>query len=353
MPLSSKTVPVAPDHSHWRPLLRTLPPERLRSSELLQLSTEQVRPFERVDYWREMVLRLFADVEIAAKVGDDFYGTMQSRYSNNVRFTIVDSASQAVQRRYREAREQYEDCYFAVLMLSGTQWMEQDGREALLKPGDFAIYDGSRPHRLTFSRQWGEIILNIPRNTMSQMLASVDRCTATRVECKSALGSVLRGYLTSMARELGRLNYAQLGDLSDHAVGLVATTLAGICSDNTALSRSRSVTLSRAKAFIEQHLDDPQLDSTRIAVALQLSPRYLNKLFEAEQTSLMRYVWCRRLERCRAELLDPARSHARIGDIAMRWGFNDLSHFSRAFRDRFGHAPRELRREQGPDRSQP
>ncbi|MCJ9728672.1 AraC family transcriptional regulator [Bradyrhizobium sp. PRIMUS42] len=30
-------------------------------------------------------------------------------------------------------------------------------------------------------------------------------------------------------------------------------------------------------------------------------------------------------------------------DVALRWGFNDLSHFSRSFRRRFGMSPREYR----------
>lgn len=327
--------------------LRDLPSDRLVSRDLLQLSTDGVRAEERVDYWREMVLRLFADVEIASKVDDGFYGRMQSRYGDGVRFTVVDAASQAVQRVHRQAREQYEDCYFAVLMLSGTQWMEQDGRQALLGPRDFALYDGSRPHRLAFSRQWGEVILNIPRDTLHRLLPGTERFTATRVACDSAMGSVLQSFLGSMASEIHRLDPRQMGNLTEHAVGLIATTLADSRGDAAALSRHRGATLSRVKAFVEHHLDDPQLDAARIAAALRLSPRYLNKLFEAEQTSLMRYVWRRRLERCRAELLDTSHAGTRVGDIALRWGFNDLSHFSRAFRDRFGHSPRELRRQNG------
>jgi AraC-like DNA-binding protein len=31
----------------------------------------------------------------------------------------------------------------------------------------------------------------------------------------------------------------------------------------------------------------------------------------------------------------------------MRWGFNNLSHFSRAFRERFGESPRDCRRAAG------
>jgi AraC-like DNA-binding protein len=80
-----------------------------------------------------------------------------------------------------------------------------------------------------------------------------------------------------------------------------------------------------------------------VAAGTGLSARYINDLFRDEQTSLIRHVWQRRLENCRKELLSPLHSGHQISEIAMRWGFNDLSHFSRAFRQRFGCAPRELK----------
>jgi AraC-like DNA-binding protein len=36
--------------------------------------------------------------------------------------------------------------------------------------------------------------------------------------------------------------------------------------------------------------------------------------------------------------------HRMIGEIAFSWGFSDLSHFSRRFRDQFGMTPSEARR---------
>jgi AraC family transcriptional regulator, positive regulator of tynA and feaB len=80
-----------------------------------------------------------------------------------------------------------------------------------------------------------------------------------------------------------------------------------------------------------------------VANGVRLSRRYINKLFEAEQTSLGRYIWRRRLERCAAKLRDPAFAHVDISVIALEHGFNDLSHFSRAFRIQFGAAPRAYR----------
>ncbi len=57
----------------------------------------------------------------------------------------------------------------------------------------------------------------------------------------------------------------------------------------------------------------------------------------------MRYIRQRRLENCRKDLLDPIQIGARISDIAFRWGFNDLSHFSRVFKQRYDYSPKDYR----------
>ena len=51
----------------------------------------------------------------------------------------------------------------------------------------------------------------------------------------------------------------------------------------------------------------------------------------------------RRLDRCRSDL-EAARRTESITSIALRWGFNDPSHFSRLFRRRYRIAPRALAR---------
>jgi AraC-like DNA-binding protein len=40
--------------------------------------------------------------------------------------------------------------------------------------------------------------------------------------------------------------------------------------------------------------------------------------------------------------IKPAAAH--ISDIAFAWGFNDLAHFSRIFKQKFGASPREWRK---------
>lgn len=51
----------------------------------------------------------------------------------------------------------------------------------------------------------------------------------------------------------------------------------------------------------------------------------------------------RRLARCAADLRDGSQDHLPITEIAFRWGFSDAAHFSRAFKQQFGVAPRDYR----------
>jgi AraC-like DNA-binding protein len=104
------------------------------------------------------------------------------------------------------------------------------------------------------------------------------------------------------------------------------------------------MTLRRLEQFVERNLRDPEFDAAAVSRGVGLSSRYVNDLFNDEGSSLMRYVWTRRLENCRKDLRSPARAGHRISDIAYGWGFNDLSHFSRSFKQSFGASPREYRR---------
>jgi AraC family transcriptional activator of tynA and feaB len=85
------------------------------------------------------------------------------------------------------------------------------------------------------------------------------------------------------------------------------------------------------------------LKPVSVAAAARISVRYANSLLAQEGTSLERYIMTRRLERSR-EALECATNLVRtVGDIAYGFGFSDLSHFSRRFKERFGCSPGEVR----------
>ncbi|TDY98199.1 UNVERIFIED_ORG: AraC family transcriptional regulator [Herbaspirillum seropedicae] len=309
-----------------------------------RLSTAALRPHERVDYWREMVCRRFAEVQIASRLGGDFFGEMETHQYAALRLTGVSAKAQAVTRLGHDAREESQDCYFAVLLLAGSEFLEQDGRQARLLPGDLAIYDAARPHRLIFPEDFRKLILQIPRHDMERRVGRMRHATARVVDARAGAGAVAANFVRAVAAGSQDLTSAQHAVLAQQMVDLLVLAISGATAPQLCAAGNRAQSLARVKAFIDAHLCDPGLDSALVAASAGLSSRYVNQLFEDEDTSLMRYVLRRRLEHCHAELLR-AGSNGRLYDIALRWGFNDPSHFSRAFRKQFGVSPRSLRRD--------
>ena len=72
----------------------------------------------------------------------------------------------------------------------------------------------------------------------------------------------------------------------------------------------------------------------------------LHNAFSNEDDTLASYILRLRLEACLREL-QPSGLEARpITDIALSWGFNNLSHFSRVFRKYFGVVPSSIHKAQ-------
>ena len=101
----------------------------------------------------------------------------------------------------------------------------------------------------------------------------------------------------------------------------------------------RDMALSRAKNYVAQHLQDFDLNVSRIATSIGVSPSQLNRLFKTRSKTVMRYVWSCRLDRAADLLRRRGRSNVPIGEIAYSCGFTNQAHFSRVFKERFGISP--------------
>jgi len=97
------------------------------------------------------------------------------------------------------------------------------------------------------------------------------------------------------------------------------------------------------KSLARSRLGDPEFGVSEIARRLRLSPSTLHRAWAGEACSLSDWIWAQRLDGARRDLCDSALAARSVSEIAYAWGFSDAAHFSRAFRARFGRAPREMR----------
>jgi AraC-like DNA-binding protein len=95
----------------------------------------------------------------------------------------------------------------------------------------------------------------------------------------------------------------------------------------------------RAKRAARELIADPGLSAQRIARLQRVSLRTLQRAFEAEGASLMRWLRDERLERSAALLVDAGHRGHSIAEIAASLGFRDIPAFCRSFKRRFGASP--------------
>lgn len=310
-------------------------------------STEDLPLGQRRDWLREVIGREYAHVEITPPVNERLFNEMTIYPWSELRLSSIRSNAISIERSRNEPTKISHDAYFAVVLLSGAYRLEQDGREAVLEAGDMAIYDATRPHRIFCPERFSKLIVAIPRPLLKERAPGVERCTALRIPGNVGLGAVTGDFIRTAARRAGTLERNDFAALSNHCADFMALTLSSLWNGAAPPSRNRAMTLSRVKQFAERNLRDPGLTAASVSGGVGLSQRYINDLFKDEGASLMRYIWRRRLENCRRDLLAAARAGDSLSDIAFSWGFNDLSHFSRSFKACFGASPRDYRRRSG------
>ena len=98
-------------------------------------------------------------------------------------------------------------------------------------------------------------------------------------------------------------------------------------------------------AFVRRHFGDPELSPQTLADHMQMSVRTIHKRFEAAETSFGRALLDLRLDASRRALADPRCGSLTVTQIAYGAGFNDLSHFTKTFRARFGMPPGMYRKQ--------
>lgn len=309
---------------------------------ITRFDTDGAAPQKRIALWQDIVCDVFVQLDCRSDAGDNFRGAVDSRDLGPLQCTDVTSSRQRVCRTRQRIRRAREEFVLVALGVTGTGYVTQDGREAVIAPGQFALYDTTRPYELRFDGDFVQTVIQAPRAELLRRIGATEGLTATTFAVDRPLERLTADFLRGAARVAGGVGAEAAGRLSGQALDLLATTLAERLDAVAFGSTShRAATLLRLKAYIEARLGDGGLSLAAVAAGLGLSPRYVNDLLADEQTSFRRYLLARRLEQCRRSLA--AHGHLQVGEVAFLWGFNDLAHFSRAFKERFGLSPRAWR----------
>ncbi|GAB2612909.1 hypothetical protein GCM10027168_52010 [Streptomyces capparidis] len=241
---------------------------------------------------------------------------------------------------------------FLVLkaVLHGRHTFVRDRYESRLRPLELAVYDVSRPFRATSYAECGalrHLTVLFPRDLLPLSRRQVERVTGTPLPGGGGIGALLMGMLNRLVADAGRDEYGprEAARLGNVVLDLLASLLSHQLEAPAALPREavEPTLMARIRAYVDEHLDDPELTPAAIAAAHHVSTRTLHRLFHDQEWTVSGWIRQRRLERCRQDLADPRLGEEPIHSIAAHWGFFNPAHFSRVFRGAFGASPQEFR----------
>jgi AraC-like DNA-binding protein len=307
-------------------------------------STNTVHPRDREAFWREEVIPNLPRHEFNSSVGPAFVGEVRLQTVADLRVQEFDCNPCEIARSRTDLARCTNDDLVLKLQLSGHSVIAQDGRQAPLQAGSCLLFDNSRPSVASHLTQDKALYLAIPRRALMARFGPTTALTARLIDTQEPLAGLAAGFIRMLPERASALEGSNAIKIAEQTLDLLALAFSAMSETKVvALSSPRALTLLRLKSVIEARLSDPELRPTAAAAEVGISVRYANALFSHDGTSTERYITQRRLERCRDALDDPAQTHRTIGDIAFGWGFWDLSHFGRRFRDKFGLSPKDYR----------
>ncbi|MFT6288902.1 MAG: AraC-like DNA-binding protein [Alcanivorax sp.] len=308
-------------------------------------NTTDLKVDERFDYWREIICDEFVKLDCENVAGGDFFGELRGGVAvGNLQFSEVMSNPQLVERSKSQISKSTESDFLISFQIEKRGLVSQNGRQALLTPGSFALYDSTQPYTLTFNERFHQLIVQMPKEILSRHLMNPEQYTAIPISGQTGLGAVLRNFIFSLAKELRNVQQAPV-ELSENLVNMIAMAFSSSVmldqiGDNSIVRESLK---RRILQYIENNLCNSELSNQQVAEAQNISTRYLHKLFQGETETIHSLILNKRLEKSAMLLKDPAYAGHSIERVAYSVGFSSPAHFSRAFKKRFGQSPRECR----------
>jgi AraC-like DNA-binding protein len=308
-------------------------------------STEDVTAKEQLEYWTDMICDEFVQLDCTSEKRDTFRGEIRGSEVENIQISEVSADPQRVVRSQKQIAKSTESEFLLSLQIEDVGIVNQDGRIAELHPGDFALYDSTRPYELSFAQPFRQLVLQIPYESLAERFFKPENITARRVSAQTGVGALTSQFIQSVVARLDTLSLQDRRVLTEHVIELVALAMGSMSSlrELDGQSIARTAMLERIKQYIEINIRNPQLTAPLIASHHQISERYQRMLFASSGTTISRYIVERRLELCKEALENVALTDYNVTQLAFSYGFNDAAHFSRKFKKQYGVSPKECR----------
>lgn len=297
---------------------------------------------DRTDAWQQVLSDHYRDWQVPSRLPTDFQAQIQRRELDGIGWVDCVCDPCIGQRTPQQLRHEGESVVGVQFVMEGRERFNTTRGQLELQRGDMVVWTTDQAIDFEVMDRLRKLTLIIPWSRLRQHLPERQHLPAGgKLEARSGAGSLLAAHLLALSGQIDALDIGMCHAVNRWTLDLLA---AALTPEPSVGRRASSVAMLRqVQMQAMKNLHDHDLTPVRIAAAHRMSLRHLHLLFQRGGLTVSGWIQDQRLQRCRDALLDPAYRHHHIGEIAYRWGFVSAPHFSRAFKNKFGLSPRELR----------
>jgi len=317
--------------------------------QLETFSTAELPPHRRLEYWNDLTGSAFTPLVTDPVDRRAFVGRLTRTQVGDIRLAEARSEPAIVRHSRQHVARTRDALFMLCLQLDGVSVNRQQGREAVLRYGDFHLLDSSRPYEVSFQQPNRMLVLSVPHPELARRMPNPESLVGIAMSGRSGVSGLLSSLLCNFWQQRRTGDETFLSPrFSEAILDLVASAYASITATAPEGSSIAIARREQIRSYIETHLHDPALTPGSVAAAVHLSPRRLHQLFEPDGETVGAYILRRRLEECARAMSDASQRSRTVTEIAFLHGFNNASHFGRVFRERYQSTPSDYRRRSTP-----
>jgi AraC-like DNA-binding protein len=237
----------------------------------------------------------------------------------------------------------YQDGYGLNYLIEGRAICMQGDRRGELSATGLFLLDLALPSELELPGEFELATLVLPRQMLERHVTHPRGvCTVAVSGMQSGAARIAMSMLQSLVQNYSRVPAADADEMLEELVRSIALAYGALpaCGGG---ETARSILLTRVRQYVLLHLQEEGASIRQMAEANGMAEADLSELLRQEGITLPRMIWMERLEEAHRMLAMGALADRSVKEIARACGFKDMSHFSSAFKARFGSGPREFR----------
>ncbi|MGY3111429.1 hypothetical protein ACVWW7_008056 [Bradyrhizobium sp. LM6.9] len=191
----------------------------------IQFTTDDSPGHRRLALWQDIVCDVFVGLDCKSDLGSAFRGSVTRAPLGKAECSEVCSDRQHVLRTPSRIARSDQDFILIALGNRGAGGVVQDGREAVVHPGEFALYDTTRPYELKFDGTFTQTIFKVPREMLQRRLGATEALTASTFGPDSPLQRIAYDFIYRLCQSADQIDPLHAAALSEQAVDVLAMAL--------------------------------------------------------------------------------------------------------------------------------